>query len=126
MNKGLFNKCLLDDRLLICRFELKLYWRFPLFQCFLVFCSVLAQNFWCGNFVERHSFRRVSGESPETLQKLHGLFYCPFWFLNVIERYSHGVAIAEVRWTCRRNIFGTKNVKCCTDIWTGKTNNFFN
>ena len=25
MNKGLFNKCLLDDRLLICRFELKLY-----------------------------------------------------------------------------------------------------
>ena len=26
--------------------------------------------FWCGNFVERHSFRRVSGDSPEPLQKL--------------------------------------------------------
>ena len=24
----------------------------------------------CGNFVERHSFRRVLGESPETLRKL--------------------------------------------------------
>ena len=31
-------------------------------------------NFWlisrCGNFVQRHSFRIVSGESPETLRKL--------------------------------------------------------
>ena len=26
---------------------------------------------WCGNFVERHSFRRVSGDSPKTLRKLH-------------------------------------------------------
>ena len=25
---------------------------------------------WCGNFVERHSFRKASGESPETLRKL--------------------------------------------------------
>ena len=25
---------------------------------------------WSGNFVERHSFRRVSGKSPETLRKL--------------------------------------------------------
>ena len=22
---------------------------------------------WCGNFAERHSFRRVSGESPKTM-----------------------------------------------------------
>ena len=39
MGKGLFNKCLLDDRLLIGCFEPTLYWRFPLFQCFVVFCS---------------------------------------------------------------------------------------
>ena len=26
---------------------------------------------WCENFVEAHSFRRVSGDSPETLQKLY-------------------------------------------------------
>ena len=26
--------------------------------------------YWCGNFVERHSFHRVSSKSPETLQKL--------------------------------------------------------
>ena len=25
---------------------------------------------WCGNFVEKHSFRIVSGDSPETLRKL--------------------------------------------------------
>ena len=25
---------------------------------------------WCGNFVERHSLRRVLGESPETMRKL--------------------------------------------------------
>ena len=25
---------------------------------------------WCGNFVERHSFRIVSGESPKTMRKL--------------------------------------------------------
>ena len=25
---------------------------------------------WCGKFVERHSFHIVSGESPETMQKL--------------------------------------------------------
>ena len=25
---------------------------------------------WCGNFVERHRFCRISGESPETLRKL--------------------------------------------------------
>ena len=25
---------------------------------------------WCGNFMERHIFRRVSGESPEALWKL--------------------------------------------------------
>ena len=25
---------------------------------------------WCGNFVERHSFRIVSGETPETMRKL--------------------------------------------------------
>lgn len=43
---------------------------------------------------------------------------------NVAERYSHGVANPELRSTCQRNIFGTENVKCCTDIWPGKTNNF--
>ena len=25
---------------------------------------------WCGNFMERHSFRIVSGDSPETMRKL--------------------------------------------------------
>ena len=25
---------------------------------------------WCGSFVETHNFLRVSGDSPETLQKL--------------------------------------------------------
>ena len=25
---------------------------------------------WCGNFVERHSLRIVSGDSPETMRKL--------------------------------------------------------
>ena len=44
---------------------------------------------------------------------------------NVAERYSHGVGNGKVRSTSQRGIFGTKNVKCCTDIWTGKTNNFF-
>lgn len=44
---------------------------------------------------------------------------------NVAERYSHGVANGKVRSTSQRGIFRTKNVKCCTDIWTGKTNNFF-
>ena len=37
--------------------------------------SVKYRNFnlisWCGNFVEMHSFRRVSGDSPETLRKLY-------------------------------------------------------
>ena len=32
---------------------------------------MFSHNFWCRNFVERHSFRRVSSKSPETLQKLH-------------------------------------------------------
>ena len=26
---------------------------------------------WCGNFKERHSFRVVSGDSPETMRKLY-------------------------------------------------------
>ena len=30
----------------------------------------LLPNSWCGNFVERHSFRIVSGKSPETKRKL--------------------------------------------------------
>ena len=41
---------------------------------------------WCGNFLERHSFRMVSGESPENRQKdiengvlrpiSNGIFFC--------------------------------------------------
>ena len=27
--------------------------------------------FWCGNFVESHRFRTVSGKSPETMRKLY-------------------------------------------------------
>ena len=32
---------------------------------------------WCANFVERHSFRRVSGDSPKTLGKLCLFAKCP-------------------------------------------------
>ena len=99
--------------------------------------------------MEMHSLRRDSGESPETLQKScvskkkphqeirwnFGILYseidCFVYYdfrvlnaSNVVERYSYGVANAEVRWTCHRSIFGTKNVKCYTDIWTGNTNDF--
>ena len=32
--------------------------------------TVISPNFWCRNFVERNSFRIVSGDSPETMRKL--------------------------------------------------------
>ena len=32
--------------------------------------TVITPISWHGNFVERHSFRIVSGESPETMRKL--------------------------------------------------------
>ena len=41
--------------------------------------------FWCGNFAERLSFRRVSGESPESLRKR---------FLSTKFPYQ------EIRWNC--------------------------
>ena len=31
---------------------------------------VISPNFLCGNFVERHIFRIVSGDSPETMREL--------------------------------------------------------
>ena len=49
----------------------------------------------CGNFVERHSFRIVSGESPETLRKL-----C------LSTKFQH----QEIRWNY--GIF-------CGDLWQG-------
>ena len=38
---------------------------------------------WCGNFVERNSFRIVSGDSPETM-----------WKLCLSTKFSH----QEIRW----------------------------
>ena len=32
--------------------------------------TVISSISWCGNFVERHSFRTISGDSPKTMQKL--------------------------------------------------------
>ena len=32
--------------------------------------TVISPHFRCGNFVERYSFCRVSGDSPETMRKL--------------------------------------------------------
>ena len=40
---------------------------------------------WCWNFMERHSFRIASGESPETMRKLR---------LSVKYPYQ------EIRWNC--------------------------
>ena len=42
-------------------------WKIPQFH----------QISWCGNFVERHSFRIVSGESPATMLKLCLTTKCP-------------------------------------------------
>ena len=39
--------------------------------------TVVWPDFRCGNFAERYSFRRVSGESPETMQKLCLSAKCP-------------------------------------------------
>ena len=55
--------------------------RYPRDISFLAFHDFLAHltlhkisefhlTFWCGNFVERHSFRIVSDETPETMRKL--------------------------------------------------------
>ena len=43
--------------------------------CFTLLCALQKIPWfdlisWCGNFAERHSFRIVSGELPETMQKL--------------------------------------------------------
>ena len=43
------------------------YWKFHLI-------------FWCGNFVKRHGFCRVSDESPETLRKLSISTYYDYKF----------------------------------------------
>ena len=32
--------------------------------------SNFTKNSWCGKFLERYSFHKISGESPETLRKL--------------------------------------------------------
>ena len=32
--------------------------------------SVISPNSWCRNFAERHSFRIVSSDLPETMRKL--------------------------------------------------------
>ena len=41
---------------------------------------------WCGNFVERHSFRIVSGDSPEAMRKL----YLSTKFLHPKIRWNFG------------------------------------
>ena len=43
--------------------------------------------FWCGNFVERYSFRIVSGESPETIRKL----YLSTQFPHQEIRWNYGI-----------------------------------
>ena len=46
---------------------------------------------WCGNFVKTHSFRRVSGDSSETLQKL-----CIFTkYKNQEIRWNFGILCSD-------------------------------
>ena len=47
---------------------------------------------WCGNFLERHSFRIVSGDSPKTMRKLYLSTKSPHQEI----RWSHGIFRSEI------------------------------
>ena len=50
---------------------------------------------WCGNFVERHLFRRVSGKSTETLRKLRLSTKFPHQEI----RWNFGIACIDPLWS---------------------------
>ena len=50
---------------------------------------------WCGNFVERHSFRRVSDESSETLRKLYLSTKFPLQEIHCIGKYIKGIGLED-------------------------------
>ena len=49
---------------------------------------------WCGNFVERHRFRIVWGESPETMRKLHLSRKFPHYEI----KWNYGIFHNECKW----------------------------
>ena len=54
------------------------------------------RNFtWCGNFVERHSFRIVSGKSPKAMRKL--CLSTEFQHQEI--RWNYGILRSASKWT---------------------------
>ena len=49
---------------------------------------------WCGNLAERHSFRIVSGDSPETMRKL--CLFTKFPYHEI--RWNCGILPRELHW----------------------------
>ena len=54
--------------------------------------TVISSISWCENFVERHSFRTISGDSPKTMQKL----CLPTKFLHQEIRWNNGTVFFAV------------------------------
>ena len=67
----------------------------------LVLCKIPKFHLisWCGNFVERLSFRRVSGESPKTLRKL----CLSTKFPHQLIRWNFGI-LCSVTWMLSNNL----------------------
>ena len=65
-------------------FLLNLLWKIPKFHLIS----------WCGNFVEKHRFGIVSGESPETMRKLWLSRKCPHYET----KWNYGIFRNECKW----------------------------
>ena len=73
--------------------------------------------FWCGNFEERHSFRRVLGASPETLRKL--CLSSKFWHLEI--RWNFGI-LRSVRYqVCFLFPLKLQKISCYFGLWFQNT-----
>ena len=60
---------------------------------------------WCGN-LDRHSFRRVSGDSPETVQKL----YLSTKFPHQEIRWNYGVLHSSGALNVQRKVWDCRNL----------------
>ena len=68
---------------------------------------------WCGSFVERHSFRIDSGESPETVRKLCLSTKCPQQEI----RWNYGILRSGWKIQCLYSIDLCLNVSSCASVY---------
>ena len=74
--------------------------------------TIISPNFWCINFVEMHSFRKVSSDLPKTMRKL-----CLFTkFSHQKIRWNYGILRSE---NCNRKMELhplNKSIICLTSL----------